>query len=153
MNIFILDEDPKQCAQYHCDKHIVKMILESAQMLSTAVRHTGIDAGYKATHQNHPCNKWVRESICNYHWLWELSYQLNKEWQYRYGHTRNHKSFDMILTLPDPELPLKGLTPFAKAMPKEFTHFDSVSAYRKYYRENKAHIASWKKRGQPTWWR
>ena len=63
MNIFILDKNIKKCASYHCDKHVAKMILESAQMLSTAVRLAGDDIGYKVTHQNHPCMVWTRNSL------------------------------------------------------------------------------------------
>jgi hypothetical protein len=72
MNIFILDEIPEKCARYHCDAHVIKMILESAQMLSTTVRLSGIDRGYKITHQNHPCTLWTGESLSNWQWLREL---------------------------------------------------------------------------------
>jgi aspartate oxidase len=86
MNIFVLHKDTRKAAQMHCDKHVVKMILESAQMLSTAVRMNGIDAGYKLTHRNHPCNIWVRESLSNWQWLKSLACELNTEWQFRYNH-------------------------------------------------------------------
>jgi hypothetical protein len=59
MNIFLLDSNIKKCAQYHCDKHVVKMILESAQILSTVLRLNGVDQGYKTTHANHPCTLWA----------------------------------------------------------------------------------------------
>lgn len=68
MNIFVLDSDPEIAAKYHTDKHVIKMILESAQMMSTVVRYVGLDAGYKSTHLNHPCTIWARTSLSN--WLW-----------------------------------------------------------------------------------
>jgi hypothetical protein len=145
MNIFILDENPKLCAQYHCDKHVVKMILEHVQMLSTVSGH-----GYKPTHKNHPCTKWVAESLDNYFWLVELTTELNNEWQYRYGHTKNHKSYDMMLTLPVPNLPQIGLTPFAQAMPTYCRDIDAVTAYRTYYRLEKQSILKYTKRDLPN---
>lgn len=155
MNIFILDLNITKCAQYHVDKHVVKMITESAQLLSTAVRSTGIDAGYKSTHFNHPCAKWVRESIDNYFWLWDLMCELHKEWQYRYDHKpeKFHGAYTKVHMLPRPDLPDIGLTPFALAMPDEYKTDDAVASYRSYYMNEKKHLASWKKRGQPDWWK
>lgn len=155
MNIFVLDENTDICAEYHNDKHVVKMILESAQMLSTAVRSTGVDAGYKSTHLNHPCNIWVRESIWNWWWLFDLAYSLHNEWQYRFDHPehKKHKSFEVILSLPEPKLPDLGLTPFAQAMPDEYKSDDAVEAYRNYYMNEKDHLAGWKKRNKPEWYK
>lgn len=84
MNIFILDNDVSKCAMYHCDKHVVKMILESAQMLSTVIRESGIDCGYKITHLNHPCTIWTRESLSNWKWLRNLVEALNQEYKFRF---------------------------------------------------------------------
>lgn len=150
MNIFVLDTDHQKCAQYHCDKHVVKMILEHAQMLSVA---NPCDTSYKPTHKNHPCTKWVCESYDNYMWLCWLTYHLNQEWQYRYKHKRNHKAFDVILSLPDPaHLPKRGLTPFAQAMPTQFKVVDdAVSAYRNYYTNSKQDIISYTRRPVPNW--
>jgi hypothetical protein len=145
MNIFILDEDPRKCAQYHCDKHVVKMILESVQMLSTVS-----GAGYKPTHKNHPCTKWVQESLDNYLWLVRLTTELNKEWQFRYGHMRNHKSYDVMMTLPVPKLPKKGLTRFAQAMPDYCKDFNAVDAYRTYYILEKSSMLKYTKRETPN---
>ena len=132
MNIFVLDTNPKLCAQYHCDKHVVKMILESAQMLSTANRGVGLDEGYKATHVNHPCNKWLRESLANWYWLRDLTYELHTEWKYRYGHpeSKTHKSFDVVCNLSVPNLPDIEMTDFALAMPDEYKTNDPVESYR-----------------------
>lgn len=117
MNIFVLDEDPKLCAQMHCDKHVVKMILEHAQMMCTAHHVTDIvkhDIPYKPTHMNHPCNKWLRDSVENYEWLYDLTHYLNEEYKYRFNHDKNHKSFDVIKSLPFPHLPDVNRTRFAR---------------------------------------
>ena len=154
MNIFVLDTDVEKCAQYHVDKHVVKMILESAQMLSTANRSVGLDEGYKETHVNHPCNIWLRESLANWHWLRDLTYELHKEWKYRYNHpeSKTHKSFEVVSKLSHPNLPDIEMTPFKLCMPDEFKTDDVVNSYRTYYMIDKNHLASWKKRGQPEWW-
>lgn len=137
MNIFVLDKNQEKAAKYHCDKHIIKMILESAQMLSTACRLTNINEGYKATHINHPCNIWVRESISNWTWLKILAYYLNEEYKRRFNHTKDHKSWSVILNLPIPNLPMKGLTSSAQAMPAEFKDESAIIAYRNYYKSKK----------------
>lgn len=153
MNIFALDNDPFKAARYHCDKHVVKMILESVQMMCTAVRlTTGEDVGYKATHVNHPCSKWVRKSIWNYYWLGYLVEALNDEYKRRFNHTKNHKSFDVMMDLPLPELPDMGFrTPFALAMPEKFKCDDPVKSYREYYRVDKAGILVYKNTEKPYW--
>lgn len=152
MNIFILDLDINKCVEYYVDKHIIKIVLEVAQMLSTTVRLTGIDAGYKITHQNHPCTKWARESLSNWLWLKNLAKHLNNEWQYRYNHTYNCKAYDVILSLPEPELPDIGLTPFVICMNDEYRiNNDAVKSYRNYYIKAKSHIFSWKNREIPKW--
>lgn len=152
MNIFILDLDLVKCAQYHVDKHTVKMITESAQMLSTTVRLSGIDAGYKIAYQNHPCTKWARESLSNWLWLKDLSLYLNDEWQFRYDHSRNHKSYDVIKSLPIPDIEDLGLTPFAICMNNEFkVNNDPVQSYRNYYIKTKFKLFNWKNREMPEW--
>ena len=152
MQIFILDEDFKKNVQYHMDSHVVKGILESAQLLSNAVRLSGIDEGYKPTHIHHPCSKWVCNSLSNWQWLWCLVQALNDEWKYRYEHIRNHKSIYIVNKLPEPNIADIGLTPFALAMPADCKSNNAVESYRKYYREHKQHLASWKKRGKPEWY-
>lgn len=151
MNIFYLADNPEENAAYHVDKHVVKMITEYAQLLSTAVRISGLDAGYKITHKNHPSAIWVRESIQNWFWLAQLAYYLNKEYRYRYDKTVNHKSFDIIESLPTPVLPNIGLTKFRLAMPDDVKQEDPIESYRNYYINYKQHIASWKKREIPSW--
>ena len=157
MNIFILDEQPEQCALLHADKHVVKMILEHAQLMCTA-HHlqpnliVDYEIPYKATHVNHPCAKWVRESIQNYQWLYNMTFALNKEYVYRYDKNVNHKSWDAIVDLPYPDLPDIGMTAFALAMPDE-CKIDGfpVASYRKYYNNEKQHLLKWKSRETPPW--
>jgi hypothetical protein len=135
------------------DKHVVKMPLEHAQMLSTAVRMSGIDAGYKITHKNHPCSIWVRESVANFLYLIELTFSINEEWKERYDHTHDMKAWEVIKSLPVPNLPDIPMTPFAQAMPDEYKNPDAVEAYRAYYNGAKQHIASWKHQETPPWFK
>lgn len=149
MNIFVLDRDPAVAARYHCDKHVSKMILESAQMLSTV-----LGGAYKPTHQNHPCTIWVAQSQTNACWLFELAFNLNAEWKKRYGHDRNHKSYEVIMDMLNSkrlhDLPFMGLTPFAQAMPEQYKRNDPVESYRDYYRSKS--FARWDHGPQPDWW-
>ena len=151
MNIFVLDEEVEKCAEYHCDKHVIKMILESAQMMSAVVRLNGHDTGYKLTHKNHPCTIWARKSLSNYIWLKSLISLLNSEYRYRYDKSVNHKSFDMAMSLPMPDLPVIGLTPFAQAMPEQYRNKNAVKAYRDYYNNEKSSFLTWTKRKTPKW--
>lgn len=153
MNIFVLDYDLQKCAQYHNNRHICKMIIESAQMLSTVCRLTGLDEGYKTTHINHPCNKWCRKSLSNWLWLRDLVIELNKEYRYRYNKNINHKSYDITMSLSLPDIKDKGLTSFAQAMPDKYKNSDVVKAYRNYYIHEKSHIAQWKNREIPYWFK
>lgn len=92
MNIFILDESPAKAAEYHADKHVVKMIVEHNQMLSTAVILAGgpSEGLYKIAHKNHPCTVWTRESRENFIWLCDLTVNLFKEYGKRYGKEHKH---------------------------------------------------------------
>ena len=152
MNIFVLDDNVKTCAQYHCDKHVVKMLIEYAQMLSTTVRlTTDENIGYKITHKNHPCTVWVRESLSNWKWLRSLAKELNDEYRFRYGKEINHKSFDVIETLPEPNIYDIGLTEFPMAMPEHCKQKTVVASYRNYYINEKAYFAKWKDGNVPFW--
>ena len=155
MNIFALDMNPDVCARYHNDKHCVKMIVESAQLLSTAhhVAESPVASQlYRKTHTNHPCAKWVRESKANYEWLYFLFVALSHEYTHRYGKT--HKTLDEkgIALGNLPNMPDVGLTDFPQCMPDEYKNDDPVEAYREYYRKGKAHLAAWKNRDVPEWW-
>jgi hypothetical protein len=149
MNIFVLDESPETAAKYHNDRHTIKMILETAQLLSTAVRLSGVDFGYRITHQNHPCSKWARATKSNFRWLQRLGLALCDEYTYRYGKT--HASLNTIKNAPVECIPDGPLTTFAQAMPDEFKHENAVVAYRNYYRLAKQHLLKYPKRDKPDW--
>ena len=154
MNIFILDKAPIKCTRYHCDKHVIKMLLESAQMLCTVIwLHQGV-APYKPTHIKHPCVQWICQSVGNWHWLVRLSAALNEEYKYRFSHICNHKSYDVINGLSVPKLPSIGRTSFIQVMPDEYKYStDPVSAYRKFYIAEKGYFCQWTKRKKPYWFK
>lgn len=153
MNIFLLDHDIRKCARYHCDKHVIKMILECVQMLCTVCDSLHIQTPYRATHKNHPCVLWAGRSIQNWRWLKKLAIQLNDEYQYRYNLSNDHASIKVIKKLPEPNLPDQGLTEFPQVMPKVFhVKNNPVQAYRSYYLKTKRPFAIWTKRRKPSWW-
>ena len=145
MNIFVLDLDPRKAALYHCDKHVVKMILEYAQLLSTAHRFSGNtdEKLFKVTHINHPCNIWARESTANYLWLYELFYYTCEQYELRYG--EKHSVFLKLDELLQrvPRLTKHEMTPFALAMFDRFKTSNVVDSYRNYYRGDKRLFARW----------
>lgn len=152
MNIFILDKDPKKAAKQQIDKHIVKMPLESAQMLCTALSSHGQSATpYKPTHKKHPCTIWASQNKANFNWLVEHGIALCEEYTSRYG--KRHKCQDVIewCSRNSSIIPEGGLTEFAQAMPDEYKSKDSVLAYRKYYKGEKSRIATWKQ-NKPSWY-
>ncbi len=156
MNIFYLDQDPVLAAQYHCDKHVVKMILETAQILSTVCRHNydSRPGLYKPTHEHHPCVQWANLTGGNYHWLWRLGTDLCNEYTYRYG--KVHKSSAVIKACclePDNlRQSIEHLTFPAQAMPPEYQRDDSaVAAYRAYYRGAKSSLLVFTRRRPPEW--
>ena len=154
MNIFILDYNTKKCAQYHCDKHVVKMILETAQLLC-GVHHVTDQVTdqvqYKLSHKNHPCAIWARESLSNYLYLCDLGLELCKEYTYRYG--KRHKSQQVIewCMINKPQIPDIDFTSPPKAMPDEYKVIDVVESYRNYYMGAKKNFAVWKNRNIPEW--
>lgn len=164
MNIFVLDYSPTTAARYHNDKHVVKMILESAQIMCTVAEKLGYEAPYRRTHANHPCTLWAAQSKQNYLWLKDLARALNDEYCYRFGHDTNHKSWDVITSLPHAvadSLPDAELTPFALAMPDhykvqdDFGVSDAVASYRNYYIGDKKYfsnkLAKYTLRKRPVW--
>ena len=176
MNIFYLSNDPKQCAQEHCDKHIVKMILEYAQLLSTA--HRVIDGTmvpgltqtgrkckrwkltddrdttmYQATHVNHPSAVWARQSNNNYNWLYNLFVECCKEYTYRYGKVHStEQKLKSVLQTPPKRIKVGNLTVVPQAMPEEYKQQDPIRGYRTYYREAKRDFCRWTNRNTPEWW-
>jgi hypothetical protein len=160
MNIFALDLNPKQAAQFHLDKHVVKMPLETSQMLCTTISLQGLDSPYKACFINHPCTIWVRESKQNFIWLCLLGIHLCDEYQVRYS--KEHKCKAVIKyclkTLPKLSFDSDSLKPFALAMPEQciITDFQDefqnrVESYRNYYKMEKSRIATWKT-NKPKWY-
>lgn len=152
MNIFILSTNPVKAARYQLDKHVVKMPLETAQLLCSPFEPG--TAPYKRTHYNHPCSKWVREAKENYLWTIEHGIALSEEYTRRYG--KRHKSQDVIgwcaRNMELLEFPKEKRTPFAKAMPEEYITRNAVTSYRTYYINDKKDIATWKYSKKPSWW-
>lgn len=175
MNIFYLDHDTKKCAEYHVDKHVVKQILEYAQLLSTAHRvldgypkeeknaaghklvryYVGNDLDnvlYKSTHINHPSSVWVRQSKQNYIYLYDLFLALLREYTFRYGKHHATERLASVLATPPHNIPDKEFTEPTPAMPDEYiTLNDSVDSYRKYYKGSKQHLIHYTKRDKPDW--
>ena len=176
MNIFYLDHDVTECAKMHNDKHVVKMILEYAQLLSTA--HRILDGTelsvlsatgrkkkvwqlpdhrdsvlYSCTHANHPSAVWVRQSDKNYDWLFAMFQALMSEYTHRYGKTHATSRLEMYLAQLPKNIPQKHFTQPTPAMPDEVkVPGDSIKSYRNYYINNKPHLASWKNRNKPEWY-
>lgn len=178
MNIFFLSYDPRIAARYHCDKHVVKMLLESTQLLWTAhhvaaattpsqlipdiesapttLSSGGRQHGYKPTHKNHPCAIWVRTSITNYRWLVLLAEALAAEYHYRWpARTTPHACEAHVAWLKthEPPLPLSQLTEPPQAMPPEFKTAYPIYAYRAYYLGDKAArgLLTYTRRDPPVW--
>jgi len=130
MNIFFLDCSPKLSAQYQCDKHVVKMALESAQLLCCAHKQELVP--YKHTHKNHPCALWCRASLSNYQWLYKHALALCEEYEYRFG--KEHACKQVILSLPEFKHPCPQFTKPALAMPDGYKRKSVVASYRNYYK-------------------
>jgi len=154
MNIFALDNDPQRSAMWHCDAHVIKMILETAQMLSTINRMAGKTEGiYKATHQNHICTVWARSSTENYEWLWLLGKHLCSEYSERYKKIHASKVVIDLLARAPSIVPEGNLSKFAMAMPAQYKSDNAVLAYREYYKAEKSQgrLGTWKQ-NKPDWW-
>jgi len=152
VNIFYLDDDMTKCAQYHCDAHVVKMILESAQILCTVLNKLGQDTPYKPTHPKHPCVLWAGASLENWLWLQAFTAKLNDEYQYRFCHDEPHKSFTVSTRLTLPKIQSLGITERPLAMPDEYkVHGNPVQSYRQFYAHEKTHILKYTKRHYPGW--
>jgi len=181
MNIFMVDSDPTKAAQSLVDRHVVKMILETAQLLSTThrvldgapvevtyripesgkVRKKKVwvldddrnDVLYNATHMNHPSAVWVRQSVANYAWLVEHLFALGDEYTYRYS--KRHKTIEKLgYLIQSPPFNLREYdqTKMPCAMPDEYKISDDpVLNYREYYIKGKAALHRWTKREVPDW--
>lgn len=156
MNIFVLDKDPQKAAQMLCDKHVVKMCLETAQILCTMLSKRGYKTPYKPTHSNHPCVIWAGANPLNAYWLLLHGYAIGEEYTYRYG--KIHKSHAVIEYLASfvglgrhSDKPITPPKTFALAMPEQYKTSDPVESYRAYYIGEKLKIAKWTKREKPVW--
>ncbi len=152
MNIFFLSENPKECAQFHNDKHCVKMILETSQLLCSVHWMLNQEAPYKLTHKNHPCSIWARTSLSNYLWLCELGLELCDEYKFRYGKTHKCKSILEWCLINKPNLIDIGFTEPPKAMPEEYKVNSVIESYRNYYVGAKSSFCVWKSREIPEWY-
>jgi len=152
VNIFILSTDPIEAAVAQCNAHVIKMIVETAQLLSAA--HPAATAPYKHTHVNHPCAKWTRASQGNYAWLARHGHALCAEYTKRYGRVHKTQAVLEWLSTHPADIPSLGLSPFAIAIKDPTYHRDDpVEAYRAYYIGEKKRFARWAPRGTaPSWW-
>lgn len=177
MNIFALSICPEESAQMMCDKHVVKMIVETAQLLSTAHRildgeqytdktvngrsikrwrhpnHNLESSLYKASHVNHPSAVWARECNNNYIWLQCHFEALCSEYTYRYHkkHLTEEKLVDILSHVPN-NIQRTKFTPIPQAMPDKYKSSHFVDAYRSYYVGEKTSFAKWTNRSVPQWW-
>lgn len=94
MNIFATFSCPIKSARYLDDKRMIKMILESAQLLSNAIILNGGIAIYRLTHAKHPCTLWTKSNRSNYEWLVEHFIALAQEYRFRYN--KKHKCLDYL---------------------------------------------------------
>lgn len=175
MNIFYLSEDPVQCAKWHCDKHVTKMIIEYAQLLSTAHRvldgeHVKVISNsgkrmvsnwklddssdnvfYKVAHVSHPSNIWVRQSGHHYIYLWRLWHNLCLEYTERYNKTHmTWKKLRSYISILPQNIPDNGFKEPPQCMPDECKEISAVKAYRKFYKAHKREFATWKTQ-VPSW--
>lgn len=170
MNIFVLDEDPIKAARMMCDKHIPKMVVETAQMMASALRRHGATddvmpltkrgTPYKGGYHHHPCTVWAGDSRNNYLWLLHHGLALSAEYLKRFHqmHACHAPIYEMgeLFNM----IPAGGMTPFARAFNKETYPFlydeeqyTAVEAYRAYYSLDKARFAEWNKgTPAPSWW-
>jgi len=179
MNIFFLDKDPKICATMHCDKHVVKMIIEYAQLLSTA--HRVLDGVktvtqtankrkytryvlsnnlenrlYKSTMINHPSAQWARKGRYNYIYLYDLWKYLCDEYTHRYGkvHITYTKLKDVLSLVPTniPAVPFFDPPPAMSHFPICIVPNNSLYSYYNYYIVAKSYFAKWTNRNTPEWY-
>ncbi len=155
INIFILDADPIRAARMQCNKHVVKMIVEAAQLLTTPFP-AGV-APYRRTHANHPCAKWIQQSLANYRWTVLHALTLCEEYTKRYGKTHKTEAVIDWFLHNEPNIAKRKLTPFARCIKEPWKaqsiHLPVVEAYRHYYVEDKARFAKWAPRANaPDWW-
>jgi hypothetical protein len=162
MNMFLLDEALDQCAADHSDQHIVKMVLESAQICSSGayLQNVIFDGQYRPGHIHHPCCVWAGESPENLMFVCRLGISIGMEYRWRFD--RHHQSMRVLClcasrlprSLPSPELypvciPLEHRREsYASRLPLG----RAVKEYRAYYRSAKERFVTWKYSPIPSWW-
>ena len=164
MNLFILDQNPRTAARYYCDKHVVKIILESFQMMGSAVRrHGAIDeqmpltkAGkpLKGGYSNHPVTRWVGETRGNYDWTFQHVMELSREYTRRYDkiHACHHKIAGDLYQGLAHLIPPGSVTDFALAMPEDYKSDNAILSYREYYKFKEGQIKmTWTNSKKPEW--
>lgn len=162
MNIFAVSSCPIQAAKSLGDRHVVKMTLETAQILCAVHRRTASTTHavpYRPTHLHHPCVTWTLQSLANYDWLVDHGFALAREYNYRFGPDKTHKSLEVIAWAAEhpPAIPEGPLAPFAQCIPEPFQVPPGspvaavVKAYRNAYRVDKAHLHQYTKRQPPSW--
>lgn len=164
MNIFMVDKDPTKCAQALDSLRLNKMILETAQLLSTAYRHLWLADGqaphadlYKETHTNHPCSVWARKSAHNYRWLVDYFKALHDEWLYR-GHTEHTSYRKLYNTFAAPANAIMFHTIDTVTFDFDCSNVDEAGSLASRYRTclfnkwiNDSRKPNWEKRGMPDW--
>jgi len=159
MNLFYLSRSARESAQSHGNRHVVKMVLETAQLLCTTHRILGGELPaererllYRTTHAYHPVAVWVRSSCAHYAFAYELFVELLAEYTFRYG--KLHACSKLVGALAEPPAALRdsGFRDPPACMPDEFRVSDDVvTCYREYYRRGKAHLLQYKARAPPRW--
>lgn len=151
MNIFIVNTSPTQAARELCDKHVVKMPLETAQLLCTTAHTLKLSAPYRPTHVNHPCAVWVRSSKDAFVWLVEHGLALCHEYTRRYNKIHASQKVIEDAKVLKYLLPHSPMLSFVQCMPDQYRHEDPVIAYRAYYK-TKASFTTWRAPSQtPVW--
>jgi hypothetical protein len=163
VNIFYLDDDPVKCAQQHCDKHVLKMILEYRTLLHIAqmelLGETSIVMNWSSyagrRYRNHPCAKWARASLENYQYLQKLFYALLDEYTYRWGKEHKYEYQRSYVVLPEGAFKSIPKVPFTfppQCMPWEYQdEHDTRLAYLHYYIGAKTHLLTYTRRQVPLW--
>lgn len=158
MNIFFLHKNPVASSNMYGDKHVGKIILEIAQMCSTALHRHGLSdiAPYKPAYENHPMTRWVGDSSGNFEYAITLATGLSTQWHERFK--SSHKSIDAIMDItisaiiseriykafPQYDFTLPPLCMPDEHKPDDYTSFDdTIEAYRRYYKHDKTAMHSW----------
>ncbi|MBF0184673.1 MAG: hypothetical protein HQM06_09830 [Magnetococcales bacterium] len=157
MNLFFLDREIARAVRYHSDQHVVKMALESTQILCSALWRHGVAAPYRPTHANHPTVLWAGDNLCHYRWMVRFALALCKEYTYRFG--KIHRCQSILRALPTtPPLPDTEWHDPPQAMPEIYRSADAIQGYRRYYQAEKSSFASkgtakWSRRRVPPFMR